>query len=212
MQSYDRLERMIMRSKTLVVSVLTCLVALLATFQYGHASAQGTPAPVSKIGVVSIRTVLNECVQQQQYQNQVMARQGQIRNQLNALQQKINSDEATLKTYKAGTEDYLKQLQAILESRSKLDSQQEFFKQQRAIEYKKWNEKLYQEILKIVDALAEEKGLDMILERTEPRFPTESLDELVAAFSTFKVLNANGCVDLTPEVVKRLNALGDLKP
>ena len=57
-----------MKSKTLVASVLTCVVALLATFQYGHASAQGTAAPASKIGVVSMHTVLGECVQQQQYQ------------------------------------------------------------------------------------------------------------------------------------------------
>ncbi len=201
-----------MKSKTLVVSALICVVALLATFQYGQASAQGTAPATPKIGVVSIRMVLNDCQQQQQYQNQVIAKQGQIRNQLNALQQKINADEATLKTYKAGTEAYLNQLKMILDGRSKLESDNEFFKQQRTLEYKQWNEKLYQEILKIVDKLAKEKGLEMVLERTEPRFPTESLDELVAAFSTFKVLNADGCVDLTPEVVKRLDALGDLKP
>lgn len=200
-----------MRNKTVIMSVAICAVALLATFQYGHA-AQGTSPAVTRVGVVSIRTVLNDCQQQTQYQGQIVAKNNQTRAQLEALSKKVSADEAQLKTYKAGTEEYLRLLQTVIENRGQLDSQQEFFKQQRALDYKMWNEKLYIEILKIVNTLAKEKGLDMVLERTEPRFPTESLDELIAGFSTFKVLNADGCVDLTQDVIARLDALGNLKP
>lgn len=200
-----------MNSKTVIVSVVICIVALLATFQYGHA-AQGPAAPTSKIGYVSIRTVLNDCQQQTRYQSQIVAKQNQTRAQLEALSKQISADEAELRTFKPGAADYLQRLQTLIENRSKLESQQEFFKQQRALEYKNWNEALYNATLKIVQDLAKERGLDMVLERTEPEFPMASLDELVAGFSTYKVLYAGGCVDLTREVIARLDAMGNLVP
>jgi Skp family chaperone for outer membrane proteins len=72
-------------------------------------------------------------------------------------------------------------------------------------------EELYQQALQIVQTLAKEKGLTLVLERTEPEFPVSS-EELMMTFSTHKVLYANGCTDLTAEVVSRLDAAGGDKP
>jgi len=110
-----------------------------------------------------------------------------------------------------GTPDYLKQMQAVIQKRAQLDGKQEYLKQQRLLEDKLWMEKLYQETLKIVNTLAQEKGLEFVLERTEPEFPISS-DELMATFSTHKVLYAGGGMDLTDEVIARLDAMDNLKP
>jgi Skp family chaperone for outer membrane proteins len=197
-----------MKRRTIMTSAVICVVAVLTTFEYGHA---GPAAPTSRIGVVSVRTAFNECQHQTQYRAQAIAKQNRARTELEAKAQSIKAAEANLQTLKPGTDDYLKQLQAVLQGRAELDGQQEFLKQQRMAEDKQWMEKLYQETLKIVAALAKEKGLDMVLERTDPEFPISS-EELMATFSTHKVLYADGCVDLTNEVIARLDKLKDLKP
>ncbi len=198
-----------MNRRTILMGVVLSVVAVLATFEYGRAGA--ATASTSRIGVVSIRTAFNECQQQGQYRTQAIARQNRARAELEAKAKTIEAAEAELKTLKAGTADYLKQLQSVLQGRAELDSQQEFLKQQRLTEDKQWMEKLYQETLKIVAAVAKEKGLDIVLERTDPEFPISS-EELMATFSTHKVLYADGCVDLTKEVIARLDKLKDLKP
>jgi Skp family chaperone for outer membrane proteins len=72
-------------------------------------------------------------------------------------------------------------------------------------------EALYQETLKITKEVAKEKGVTLVLERTEPEFPVTP-DELMMTFSTHKVLYAENCPDLTEEVTARLDANQTVKP
>jgi Skp family chaperone for outer membrane proteins len=193
-----------MKVSAKAVGVLIGVAALLATFQYGYAASEPV-APAGKIGVVSIRTVFNTSKRHAQYRSQVLQAQSRAKAQLDDLAKDIDAEEAGLKALKDGTPDYLKQLQTILKKRAELDSQREYLKQQRSLEDKNWMESLYQETLKIVKAVAKEKGLSLVFERTEPEFPISS-EELMMTFSTHKVLVADGCVDLTQEVAARLDA------
>lgn len=199
-----------MNGRTVVTALVVCAIALLATRQYGRAEAPSA-APASKIGIVSVRGAFNKSQKHQQYRAAALKRQSQARIQVEVLAKEIETEDAELKTLRQGTADYMKQLQALLEKRAKLDSQQEYLKQQRVLEDKKWMEDLYQEVLKIVGDLAKEKGLDVVLERTEPEFPISS-DELMLTVSTHKVLYDRGCVNLTDEVVARLDAGQGAKP
>jgi Skp family chaperone for outer membrane proteins len=193
-----------------MIGVLICVVLLFATLEHGRAASEPTPPP-TKIGIISIRGVFNNSTRHAQYRSQALASQSRARSQLEDLSRDVDADEAGLKALKPGTADYLKQLQTVLEKRAKLDSQQEYLKQQRTLEDKTWMEGLYQETLKIVQAVAKEKGLNLVLERTEPEFPVSS-EELMMTFSTHKVLYADGCVDLTAEVTSRLDAAGSATP
>ena len=177
--------------------------ALLAAMQYGHAASQPTP-PASKIGMVSVRDVFNGSKRHAQYQAQSAKRLSQARAQMDDMTKEIETEEAELKALKQGTADYVKQFQDVLETRSKLQNQQELLKQQRMPEDKKWIEALYQETLK-APRRSRRKGLDLVLERTEPKFPVAS-EEVWSTFSTHKVLYGGGCVDLTQEVIARVDA------
>ncbi len=199
-----------MKSKTMVVTAVVCLLALWATFEYTHAATAPETGSLN-IGVVSVQTVISESQHQEEYRRALMSQQSQLQAQLQSRAKDIEAAEAELNTMRPGTEAYLKQLQTVLDKRGALESEQEFLKQKRSLENKEWMERLYQATLSIVDELAKEKGLDMILERTEPQFPI-SADELMATFTTHKVLYAGGCVDLTKEVIKRLDATDSLKP
>ncbi|UCD52199.1 MAG: OmpH family outer membrane protein [Phycisphaerales bacterium] len=198
-----------MKSKTMITGVVIGVVALFATFEYSGAAQSGVTT--SRVGVVSIRTVFDKTRQQAQYQTKAVAKRTRDRAQLEALAQEVKSAEEEMGTHKQGTTEYLKLMQNVIQKRAQLEAQQEYLKQQTMLENKLWMEKLYEQTLKIVTALAQEKGLDLVLERTEPSFPISS-DELMATFSTHKVLYAGGSVDLTNEVISRLDAMDDIVP
>ena len=199
-----------MNGKIAVSSVVIGALAMLVVLDYGRAASQMT-SPTSKIGVVSMRDVFKNSKKHMQYTGQAMSRQARIRSELDNLKKEVDGQEAELKTFKQGTADYTQQLQVLFEKRSKLQSQQEFVKQQSMLEDKKWLEDLYQAFQRAAQAIAQEKGLELVLERTEPEFPIPS-DELMSTLYMHKVLYAGGCVDLTDEVTARLDADETLKP
>lgn len=193
-----------------MIGFVMCAVAFLATFEYGRAASDATVSS-AEVGIVSIRAVFNGSQKHAQYKQKVLAAQSQSRAQLEDLARGIAAEEAELKTLRPGTADHLEQLQSLIEKRSKLESQQEYLKQRRQLEDKAWMEDLYQEVLKIVKDVATEKGLRLVLERTEPEFPVSG-EELMMTFSTHKVLYDGGCMDLTPDVTARLDASENIRP
>ncbi len=195
-----------MNIKIKTVGVLVIVLALFAMLQYSQAAPEVTAAQ-GKIGVVSIRTVFNTSKRHGLYRSQVLQAQSRARAQVEDLAKEIEAEEAGLKALKEGTADYMKELKMILNKRAELEGQREYLKQQRSLEDKNWMEALYQETLRIVQAVAKEKGLSLVFERTEPEFPISS-EELMMTFSTHKVLYAEGCVDLTQEVTARLDVVG----
>jgi Skp family chaperone for outer membrane proteins len=178
--------------------------------QYGRAASQATP-PTSKIGIVSIRDVFNGSKKHAQYQAQLAQRVSKARAQMDELNKQVDSAEVELKGLRQGTADYVKQYRAVLEARSKLQNEQELLKAQRMAEDKKWFEDLYQEALRAIETLAKEKGLDLVLERSEPKFPLAS-EEVWSTVGTHKVLYGGGCVILTNDVIDRIDASANLKP
>ena len=199
-----------MNGKTITASILVCVAALLAAMQYSHAASQPAP-PASKIGLVSVRDVFAGSKKHTLYQAQTAKRVAQARAQIDDLAKQLDTEERDLKTLNQGTADYVKQFQVVLDTRSKVQNQQELFKQQRMAEDKKWFEDLYQETLKATEAAAKERGLDLVLERTEPKFPIAS-EEVWSTVSTNKVLYGGGCPDLTNDVIARIDASATLKP
>lgn len=199
-----------MNGKIAVGGFLVCLLASLVVLEHGRAVAQPT-SPAVKIGVVSMREVFKSSKKHMQYSSQAMTRQSQARAQLENLRKEAEGEEAELKTLKQGTADYTQQLQIVLEKRAKMQTQQEFLKQQSVMEDKKWLEDLYQAFAKAAGEVAKEKGLDLVLERTEPEFPVPN-EELMTTLYMHKVLYAGGCLDLTGEVTTRVDADETLKP
>ena len=199
-----------MSGRTIATGILVCGAALLMAMQYGRAASQATP-PSSKIGVVSVRDVFNGSKKHALYQAQLAQRVSKARAQIDELNKQVDGAEVELKGLRQGTADYVKQYQAVLEARSKLQNEQELLKAQRMAEDKKWFEDLYQEALKAIEALAKEKGLELVLERSEPKFPLAS-EEVWSTVGTHKVLYSGGCVNLTNDVIDRIDASANLKP
>lgn len=199
-----------MSGKMATISFVICALVSVAVLEHGRAASQPT-SPTVKIGVVSMNEVIKGSKKHVQYTSQAMARQARATSQLTDLRKEVEGEEASLKTFKQGTADYTQQLQVVFEKRTRLQAQQEFLKQQSLLEDKKWLEDLYQAFAKATKNLAKEKGLDLVLERTEPEFPIRG-EELMTTLFMHKVLYDGGCLNLTSEVMARVDADETLKP
>lgn len=194
-----------MKIKTMALACLMGVVVLFLGREFS--SAQPTTGALSvKIATVSVRDVFLNCKANARYRADELAEQSKISAAMELLRKEIQAQDAGLKALRPGSADHLEQYRELVNKQYALDAQQKFNGQQRVLKDRRWTEELYKEILRITKTLAEEKGLDMVLERDEPEFPVPSPDELMMTLSTHKVLYSGGCVDITNEVVARLDA------
>ncbi len=194
-----------MKVKTVVLSCLMGAVIVFLGYEYTCAQPN-IAAPLSKIGVVSIRKVFLECKANAKFRADFLTEQSKINAEMEALSNETKALEAGLRALIPGSPDHLTQYKELLEKQNNLETQQQFNNQQRGLKERYWTELLYKEILQITKELAREKGLDIVLERTEPEFPVTSTEEFVTMLNTHKVLYGDGCVDITGEVIARLDA------
>ena len=161
--------------------------------------------PGSKIGVVSIGRALRNCKATVKYRERVIAENDEMDIEEEGLSKEIQALAAGLKAFKAESSDYLARYRELLQRQGELKALQEFNPRRKILREMRWTQELYKEILQITKELAKEKGLGLVLGVDEPVFPIQRYDELMMTLSTHKVLYSDGCVDLTNEVVARLD-------
>ena len=109
-------------------------------------------------------------------------------------------------TLKVGSSDYLSQYWQLTQKEVELDARKEFYPQQQALKQQLWTQELYQKILTATKDVAEEKGLPLVLEQSQPEFPIQR--DLGMIIGTYKVLYSGGCLNITDEVIAKLDAEG----
>ena len=159
-----------------------------------------------KIGVVSIRKIFRDCKKSAKYRQEATAERQQADAELVKLESEIKAQKAGLRTLKIGSENYLAQVKEILEKQARLQAQQEFNKQQMSLKEQRITEDIYENILRITGEVAKEKGLAFVFERSEPQLPALSPTDLELSMGLHKMLYSNGCIDITDEVMTRLDS------
>lgn len=193
-----------MKAKAMFLCCFIGAVVLFAGHQYSGAEPESVK-PEPKIGVVSIRRIFQDCKRNVRYRQEATAEQDKIVAELDKLRKEIEAEEAGLRTLKAGSSDYLELMKGILEKQASLQARQEFHKQQLAMKDQRWTEQLYTDILRETGEVAKQKGLDIVFENDEPELPALSAQELMMAIRTHKVLYSGGSLDITNEVMNRVD-------
>ena len=195
-----------MKSKTMVLACLAGAVILAMGYEYLQAQPN-VAGPGSKIGVVSVRRALRNCQATIKFKEKVVAENQKMAAEENRLSQEGKALADSLKAYKPDSSDYMERLQEMVQKQSELKALQEINPRRRVLKEMQWTQNLYQEILRITRELAAQKSLNMVLGADKPEFPFQRYEELVMTLSTHKVLYSDGCVDLTNEVIARLDKM-----
>jgi Skp family chaperone for outer membrane proteins len=195
-----------MKFKTMVLGCLVGAVILAMGYEYLQAQPNVAGSGL-KIGVISVKRALRNCQATIKFKEKVIAENEKMAAEENRLSQEGKALADSLKAYKPDSSDYMERLQEMLQKQSTLKALQEVNPRRRVFKEMRWTQNLYKEILRITKALAAEKGLNLVLGADEPEFPFQRYEELVMTLSTNKVLYSDGCVDLTNEVVARLDKI-----
>jgi Skp family chaperone for outer membrane proteins len=186
--------------------ILGCLIICALLFSgYEYTSAQPGD-PVSRIGIASVERVLRDCKATTKYREQMNAENAKMNAEMDKLSKEIQALRAGLQlgTLKVGSSDYLKQHWELAQKQAELEARKEFNPQQQMLKQQLWTQELYQKILKITKEIAAEKDLILVLEQSEPEFPIQN--DLGLIIGTHKVLYGGGCMDITDEIIARLDA------
>ncbi len=188
--------------------LLICLIAgviLLVGYEVSAAKTKTTKRGFSA-GVVSVRKIFQECKRNVKYREESKAEQEKLIAELSKLNAEVEAGKAGLRTLKPGSSDHMSQMKSVLEKEASLQAQQEFYKQQLEMKDQRWTEELYKDILRIVAKVAEQKGLDLVLEKDEVDFPSMNANDLMLTIRTHKVFYNGGCTDITKAVMGQLDA------
>jgi Skp family chaperone for outer membrane proteins len=193
-----------MKIKTMFLSCLAGMIILAMGYEYSQAQ-QKADIPSHKIGIVSIVKILRNCKRSAVHTTKVIAEQNKIRAELEKLSKQLKAQEDMLSALKQDSSDYLAQRKEVINKRISLEAQQAFNKEEAILKEYRWRKEFYQDILRITSELAEQKGLDVVLEKDEIDILALSVNEFNQTMITHKVLYSGGCMDITDEVTARLD-------
>jgi Skp family chaperone for outer membrane proteins len=195
-----------MKIKTVVLGCLMGVVVLFFVHEFSLAQPNaGNPA--SKIGLVSVSRAMSDCKATATFSAKMAAENNQMDADKKALDDDINNLTDVLRALVPGSSEHTTQLKQLFQKQGELKALQEFNNSQRGLRPRAWAEKVYKEVLRITKEVAAKKGLDMVLERSEPTFPIQGADQLMMTLSTHKVLYGGGCADITDDVIAELDKI-----
>jgi len=195
-----------MKIKTVVLGCLMGVVVLFFVHEFSLAQSNaGNPS--SKIGLVSVTRALRDCKATATFGAKRAAENSQMEADEKALAAEIQRLTGTLRALVPGSSDYMTQYKQLLQKQGELKALQEFNDSQGGLRKRGWAEKVYKEVIRITKEVAVKKGLDLVLERSEPTFPIQGADQLMMTLSTHKVLYGGGCADITDDVIAELDKI-----
>jgi len=173
-------------------------------YEYSRAGSKADNPPL-RIGVVDVQKIFQDCKRVAKYRPEAVAERDRVLAELKKLNAEIEVEEAGLMALKVGSSDHLASLKEIMEKQAKLQARQEFYQRQMALKEQRMIEEIYKDILRETSGVAEQEGLDLVFERSEPVLPASSPNELTLTISTHKLLYSGGCSDITDKVMARLD-------
>jgi len=195
-----------MSKKTFLACCIAAVVVMALLFDGNVAKSKSEPAGSVNIGVVSVKRIYDESKKNAQYRDSLAAEQEQVLAQLEKARADIEAERAGLKTLKPGSTEHMGQVKVLLEKQARLSAEQEFQKQQLAVKERQWIEQMHNDIVRITREVAEKRNLDIVLENSEIDLTEVPDDMLVMSILMRTVMYSAGGIDITDEVMERLDS------
>jgi Skp family chaperone for outer membrane proteins len=196
-----------MKTKIIVLASLSLAIAALG-FSAGSVTAQSSAIAPAKIGVVSWRTVLNTSNAANNLDKKFLERRKEVDAEITKLQDEVVSLEIDVKTSKPGSEDYFDKMQELYQKKAVIEAKQQYYQQEITLKEQQAAAEVFRLVVEAAREVGKERGLDLVLGKTENEFPLTNVNELSLVVTTTKVYYNSDNVDITADVIEKMNSKG----
>jgi Skp family chaperone for outer membrane proteins len=191
--------------KVYTIVILIGVAAIMCAYQQGSLHADAAAAP-AKVAVVNVTTVIKNCQKFKTWQDEKQKEIQEIESELKAMQAELEALNENLKIRTPGTEDHQKLVKEFIEKKAILQSKDVAYKELWENQKEQWTEKLYQEILSVIDKVANKKGLDIVLANEDLNLKDPLRPDIMQTIVTKKLLYHSAKYDITAEVLAAVDA------
>ena len=181
--------------------------ALLLNRTFAAPGATTKPAArATSVAVCDVLAVLTRCERARMLSAKFSGQLKNIEQQAKQDEQKLRDAEQSLEELAAGTAAYERQYQAVSRMAVGFDIQNKTAQANIKRKYYIATLSLYKEITDTVAELAKQRGIDIVIYRDGRALAGRSIQDIQRQMSGRKVLYAAGELDITDEVLKKMNA------
>ena len=196
--------------------LLVALGTMIATFALNPTLAQEKPAAPTatsapaaaqptKSAVCDLFVILKNYDRGNDLKKELKARVDKITAEGDKRGKEITKIQDTLEELKPGSKEYDAQLnkmtQLTIDRQAFLNYQDELAKR----ETYRYTKEVYQDVLDAIEKVAKERGYQLVLFKESPNLVSRTYDELLEQISRRKVLYSDPSLDITDDVLKRIN-------
>jgi Skp family chaperone for outer membrane proteins len=197
------------RNGWILLGVLAAAAAVVI-FQQGFAAGEGPDTiPLPRIGVVDVTKILENCKKNQQWQQKAEADRAKVQSEFQQMRQDLEALQANIKQRKPGSSDYFALMNEYEEKRAVMEGRNTFYENKFTQEMQQWMESLYSDFLKVVESVARQKGLDMVVGKETLEMPSPTLRDFMLSVKTKTVLYNTAELDITDQVLSALDQMSN---
>lgn len=191
--------------KTRMLAVMAVVAAVLGMGVYRQVQAEAA-ATTTKVAVVDVTKVLETCKKHQAWKTKMEKEQTQTKAEFDTMKSELQALGDNIKLRKRGSEDYITMAGQYEEKKAIMEAKNAFYEEKVTSQMQMWTEELYKSLLIVVDKVAQQKGVDLVLAKEQLDLPAPSLRDFMLTIKTQKVLYNNPKMDITDEVLAALDS------
>ena len=196
-----------MKSRETVLCAVLVSVLLFGVYhEFGGAAGGEVKLLPARVCVVSVHRVLTEGDKAKVWKMKIDVEVSKAEDDIKKLKDDFVADKAILKTRKPDSEDHDRLLRELMEKDMELQVKENFYSQYFIARQTKWEESSFRDVLEVIEKVAKEKGIDIVLAMEDYRWPLESAKEYAMVRQTSKVLYHATDLDITDAVLSAWNA------
>ena len=184
--------------------IAMALAAVAATGIFRQVQADATGA--AKVAVVDVTRVLEQSKKHQAWKDKMEKEQEKMKAEFTAMRSELQSLEENIKLRNRGSEDYIKLTGQFVEKKAIMEAKNAFYEEKVTSQMQTWTEDLYKSLMIVVDRVAQQKGIDIVLAKEQLDLPAPSLRDFMLTIKTKKVLYNDPKMDITSEVLAALDS------
>jgi Skp family chaperone for outer membrane proteins len=193
-----------MKTRTIIVMAVVAIAAA-GILRQSVLQAEASMGP-AKVAVVDVTRVLETSKKHQAWKDRMEKEQEQMKSEFTQLRTELDALEQNIKLRNRGSEDYIKLTSQYVEKKAILEAKNAFYEEKVTSQMQNWTEELYKTLMVVVERVAQQKGVDLVLAKEQLDLPSPSLRDFMLTIKTKKVLYNDTKLDITAEVLTALDS------